>query len=108
LRGGATRVLRAQNEARVGRRTGRTAAAIAKALGTFSPDELVDAAVALCAASLRVLADEAGTTVAHIVAWSAADAPAAPAVRPVLRPTRASFCARNTLVAPPRNAARSR
>jgi hypothetical protein len=86
-----------------------TAAAIANALATFEPAELVDAAVALCAASLRVLADAAATSVAEIVAWSAGDAPtAAPAARPALRPARAAFCGRDAVVTSGRGAAHSR
>lgn len=85
-----------------------TAAAIARALATFEPAELVDASVALCAASLRVLADTAATTVSEIVAWSAGDAPAAPAARPALRPARATFCGREAAVTSGRGAARTR
>lgn len=85
------------------------AAAIGKALATFDPAELVDASVALCAASLRVLADAAGATVAEIVAWSACDAPvAAPAARPVMRPARAAFCVRDAVVTSGRGAAFTR
>lgn len=86
-----------------------TGAAIAKALASFAPAELVDAAVALCAANLRLLARAAGTTLAEIVAWSAGDAPTPerPA-RPVQRPARAMFCSREAVAAPGRGAVPAR
>ena len=77
-----------------------TAAAIARALTAFRADELVDATVALCAASLRLLARAACVTVTEIMAWSAGDAPVVepafePAARPAMRPARPVFCDRD-------------
>ena len=50
-----------------------TASAIADTLATFHPVELVDATVALCAATLIALARSAETSVTQIVQWSATD-----------------------------------
>jgi hypothetical protein len=67
-------------------------AAIARCLSAFTPDELVEAAVALLASSVRVLARCADVDDREIVAWSS-DEPGSR--HPVLRPSRTmAYCHR--------------
>lgn len=66
-------------------------ASIARCLSAFTPDELEDAAIALIAVSLEMLAEMADVPVRDVIAWAAGDGDTPRAARPA----RTMFCTRD-------------
>jgi hypothetical protein len=73
-----------------------TAAAIAHALAVFTAEEMIDAAIAMCAASLLLLSRTSGVSLRDIVAWSAGDDPAAAPVKARTTVRRVAGCRART------------